>query len=107
MRVAAGASHQVGNLQWALGPLHNIREALIVVNVPRQDQIGITLDGLERLCQDLINHAASGMFHIAGKRRMMNRHDQGEIGIGSLQFALKPIHLVLMNFPLGLTDVGK
>src|ERR1700691_1875878 len=91
----------------AFGSLHDVSKTLIVVNVARQNQIGISSRGFEAAGKNLIGNAAARMLGIARKWRVMNGHDQCKVGVGSLQFALKPIDLILMNLRLGLADVRK
>lgn len=82
-------------------------EALKVVDVPGQNEVGVAVDGGEGVKEDLIDGAAAGVLGIAGKGRMMDGDDQGEAGIGSGEFAFEPVDLVLMDFALGFADVGE
>jgi hypothetical protein len=103
LRIAAVAGHHAGNIETIL--LNS--EALVVVDMPGQDQVRVAIRLGETFEQHLFRHRAARMLVVTRIRRMVDCDDQRFVRVGYLQFTFEPVDLVLVQFRLRLADIGE
>ena len=99
--VAAGAGDEVRDLAAVVRPA----EALVVVDVRREDEVGHAARGCEGRVEELAHLRAAAVMGVGGVRGMVERDDQEPVLRRGCELGLEPGRLLVVHAP-AFGDVG-